>query len=186
MSEPNETTELGGGVLGLIVESETHGRQVIRIDAVDYPLVAAHRWHVQSAGGTLYACTNAPSSGRTRVLRMHRLLVNPGPGLVVDHRNGDGLDNTRANIRECTQRQNTLNRGPDGGNRHGFKGVAWAPELGKFRGRITVGGRTRWLGCHVTAEAAARAYDVAAVELFGEFAKTNGMLGLLPAETSAA
>lgn len=177
----NAVIALADGAVGLIVESRAHGRQIITVDAEDCPAVSRYRWYVDnpSGNGSLYAATNGRAAGGPRTLRMHRLLVNPAPGMVVDHRNGDGLDNRRENLRACEQRKNVLNRVPDHNNRNGFKGVYWSEALGQFRARITLDRRTRWLGSHDTAESAARAYDAAALELFGEFARTNAMLGLL-------
>jgi hypothetical protein len=98
------------------------------------------------------------------------------PGERVDHRDGDGLNCRRQNLRHVT---NSLNQA----NKHHvwsaskFKGVT--KRATRWRAYITVDGKFRSLGSHATAEEAARAYDKAAREAFGEFACTNEDLGLL-------
>lgn len=88
---------------------------------------------------------------------------------LVDHRNRDGLDNRKdCNLREATKAQNLMNQGPRGGASQ-YKGVAYHAKTGKWRARI----KQQALGLHATEEAAARAYDAAAREQFGEFARLN-------------
>ena len=98
----------------------------------------------------------------------------------VDHRNGNALDNRRANLREATRSQNSANRRVPRTNKCGLKGVRF--EAKRWRADIKVGGTSRYLGRFDTAEDAARAYDVAAREAWGEFAALNFPL---PEETAA-
>ena len=112
---------------------------------------------------------------------MHRLILGCGPGEEVDHRNGNGLDNRRGNLRPATHALNQANVRRVRA-KSGFKGVSrWVrPSPRPWRAHITVKGRMKFLGAFATPEEAARAYDAAARELFGEFACTNEDLGLLP------
>lgn len=81
-----------------------------KVDRADLPLVAQHRWHMVRCGQQRYAATNVPKDGGGyKRLYMHRLLAGVD-GLLVDHFNRDGLDNTRANLRPCDYTQNNLNR----------------------------------------------------------------------------
>ncbi len=92
------------------------------------------------------------------------------PSQFIDHINGDRSDNRIFNLRECSRLQNNCNSRSFG--KCGFKGVS--TDKGRWRARIGVSGRKmRFLGLHDTPEAAARAYDRAARELWGDFAKLN-------------
>ncbi|WP_168204886.1 HNH endonuclease signature motif containing protein [Noviherbaspirillum sp. UKPF54] len=101
------------------------------------------------------------------------------PGMDVDHINRDKLDNRPENLRLATTAQNRANIGKQRNNSTGFKGVFL--DKGKFRAKIKTNGTQRFLGSYRTAEAAAVAYDKAAVVAFGEYAMTNSQMGLLAA-----
>ncbi len=95
------------------------------------------------------------------------------PSIEVDHKDGNGLDCRRHNVRPATKQQNQANRGPRANNASGFKGVSWFPRQRRWYARIGVDGRNLYLGVYESAAAAARAYDAAARTHFGEFAKLN-------------
>ena len=100
-------------------------------------------------------------------------------GMDVDHINRDKLDNRPENLRLATTAQNRANIGKQRNNSTGFKGVFL--DKGKFRAKIKSNGTQRFLGSYSTAEAAATAYDSAALAAFGEFAMTTARMGLLAA-----
>ncbi len=147
-----------------------------RIDAVDVALVAGYNWYGEPRydGIGWYAMRTR----NKRLLQMHRVIlgIEDKPEMLPDHRDGDGLNNTRANLRSATREQNALNR-RSFRNSTGFKGVSLAVNTGKYVATITVGKKSKQLGSHDTAELAARAYDLAAIAAHGEFATTNEMLG---------
>lgn len=97
----------------------------------------------------------------------------------VDHINRDKLDNRPENLRLATTAQNRANTGKQRNNSTGYKGVFL--DKGKFRAKIKTNGTQCFLGSYGTAEAAAAAYDSAALAAFGEFAMTNAQMGLLAA-----
>ena len=139
------------------------------VDAADWPRVAPLKWSafVNRRNGRVYA--RSMTLGRN--VWMHRFILGVGDGADVDHRNGDGLDNQRENLRACTSQQNQMNRGPNRNNRSGFKGVR--QFKGRWSAQIRTDGKSRHLGYYDTAEEAAGAYDRAAAEHFGEFAWLN-------------
>lgn len=94
-------------------------------------------------------------------------------GFVIDHRNSNGLDNTRRNLRASTLTQNTHNARKQIRNNSGFKGVSWHKQSGSWRARIKVNNKEVALGLFATVEAAALAYDAAAVKYRGDFARLN-------------
>jgi hypothetical protein len=146
------------------------------IDASDAPLICEQRWRVQLAKcGLKYAV----SGTRPRVVLLHRMLLDAEKGQIVDHINGDGLDNRRSNLRFATHSQNMANRKVA---RDGCKGVWFDKRDGCWRAELHLGGKKVALGTFPTEADAARAYDRAALAAYGTFARTNAMLGLFADE----
>jgi hypothetical protein len=141
------------------------GEHCAIIDDADLPIIQVHRWHISSKDGHAYAGTWI----RNAHVRMHRLIIGATKGAVVDHINGNTLDNRRSNLRVCTHRQNLANSGARTGR---FKGVSHTRH-GGWRATIHIGKKQTHLGIFETEEAAARAYDAAAIRLHGEFARLN-------------
>lgn len=121
------------------------------------------------------------STGRA-LFQVHRiawaLMTGEWPDHRVDHENNDAADNTWTNLRLATSGQNSCNRASVDGAVP-FKGVYLIKRSGKFAAQIKFEKVWEWLGLHPTAEAAARAYDTRAIQLHGEFARTNQSMGLL-------
>jgi hypothetical protein len=148
------------------------------VDAADYDFLMQWKWHI--CGGkrerTWYAARNAPISRgkqiQTRVM-MHREILGAEPGTRIDHIDGDGLNNTRKNLRFCTHQQNLCNRPAQINNTSGYKGVYWHKRASKWVAQISENGKRKYLGRFANAEDAAHAYDAAAKELYGEFARLN-------------
>lgn len=139
------------------------------VDADDYERVmTAGTWQARPSARSAYAQRTIYFPGGRRTLGLHTFLTG---WARVDHRNGDGLDNRRKNLREATAKQNSANRQLNLNSATGFKGVGL--DRGRWRARIQVDGRLQHLGSFDTPEEAAHAYDAAALELFGEFARPN-------------
>lgn len=158
---------------------------VALVDATDVAVIERHTWYAvapdRDGPGRVYAMAKPYVRGTRRqpTVWMHRLLMAPAPGLVVDHRDGNGLNNCRANLRLCTQSQNNANMRVVR-SATGYKGV-YRGRNGRIFAAYQSKGRSIRIGAFDTAEAAAKAYDEAVAAEFGEFAATNRALGLLAA-----
>ncbi|OHB59233.1 MAG: hypothetical protein A2173_09735 [Planctomycetes bacterium RBG_13_44_8b] len=126
------------------------------VDADDYDELNKTRWYSVKAGETFYAVRSiytdrfVPGMDRRKkrtTVKMHRQIMRPGEGLVVDHINHNGLDNRRANLRCVTQRENSLNR-RDRKKRGQSKyiGVYWCKDHKKWRVRICINGVKEHIG----------------------------------------
>lgn len=152
------------------------------VDDLDYEDLNAYKWHARkphSNTTTVYAFRSKPipgikyKNGKTKrtMVQMHRHLLNAPRNLDVDHIDGNGLNNTRENLRLATKFQNIANSKLNKRNTSGFKGVSRSGSA--WRARINVHGKEISLGAHTTVEKAAKAYDAAARKYFGEFARLN-------------
>lgn len=152
---------------------------VALVDDEDYERVSAHKWCAavqRRADGTfrVYAVRNdVRINGKQQKIRLHRFILTAPCGMVVDHINGNTLDNRRANMRICSHAENGCNRRAQGGGKSYFKGVVWNKQRGKWEAQVWSKGRRVYAGLFTCEEDAARAYDAKATRLFGEFAKTN-------------
>jgi hypothetical protein len=146
---------------------------VARVAPEDFAAMNAHLWYAVRWHQSYYAVRGVWSDGRCRMELMHRVLTDAAPGEQVDHRDGDGLNNCRANLRIASHAQNQHNRGPLRTNASGYKGVHFRLDNHNWRAVIIANRRTYRLGVFATAEEAAHAYDAAALKLHGPFARLN-------------
>lgn len=166
-----------------VIISLTRGKTTV-IDDESSELVAPFKWHAHlSPSGTWYARTTVPvaipeSDVVKRItLGMHRLILNAGPGEMVDHWDGDGLNNQRQNLRMCTRSQNRENTRRRKKSASGFIGVRIDRRCERFQAIIGVNGQQIHLGMFGSPIEAALAYNLAAIRYFGEFAQINQMDG---------
>lgn len=154
----------------------TRGYSAI-VDDEDHDYLMQWKWYVfiRSDKRTPYAVRNAKytPSGRG-VIMMHRLLFCPlGDGVFVDHINRNGLDNRKCNLRKYTKSENAANAQYKSGLTSRFRGVCWFRETSKWRAQIHMNRKKVTLGYFTNEIDAARAYDRAAINQWGEFAIIN-------------
>lgn len=158
----------------------TKGYEAI-IDADDYEKVSQFKWHTvfKRAGGKPYANTSMHISGssenrKKRNITMHRFIIPTPSNLQIDHINGDTLDNRKENLRQVTNSQNHMNIGKMKKQCSSkYKGVSLRKGTGKWRSLIKRNGKAIELGLFSTELEAAKAYNDAAIEFHGTFAKLN-------------
>lgn len=148
----------------------TKGYEAV-IDAADVDLVSGVNWCAHVVGRTAYAVRTARKGGRNQTLYMQRIVISAGRNDHVDHWDGNGLNNTRANLRTASVSQNMHNQRRRNDNASGFKGVGFRKTDGKWRARIADKGQRVNLGLFGCPTAAAIAYARASQRLHGEFGR---------------
>jgi len=145
---------------------------VALVDDDDAPAVlAAGKWHANLCRGRWYARGAHVVDGHRRKVYLHTLLTG---WPYVDHIDGDGLNDCRANLRPATHAQNIANQRHRTGTSSKYRGVSYWRRDGTWRAYIArPDGRFRHLGYFPTPELAAAAYDVAAIAQWGEYARPN-------------
>ena len=145
------------------------GGYYAKVSEEDFDSLKVYLWRPFKQGNKVYAIT-----GKSPQVFMHRFILNvTDPKIVVDHKDHDGLNNQRDNIRTCTQHQNGMNCRSTIGSKSKYLGVSWYKAYGKWSAQIHFMYKKKFLGYYEIEEDAARAYDAAAKELFGEFANPN-------------
>ena len=139
----------------------------VLIDSRDYEYYNQWKWSLGQWG--------VKRSNNNRNIYLARLIMNCPSNFVVDHINGNSLDNRRSNLRICTSRENSFNSSIAKNNVSGFKGVSKHKLTGKWESRIGVNRKKLHLGLFNNKRTAAMAYNIAAKKYFGEFAKLNDL-----------
>ena len=135
----------------------------------DYEKVNQHKWCYDCLD---YAVRN---KGQSKKQRMQNFILNPPIGFIIDHINGNGLDNRRNNLRIATQSQNRANSIINKNNTSGHRGVYWYKPYNKWMVMIMVNYKQIFLGYHIDKLKAVRIYNKSAIKYFGEFAKLNNI-----------
>jgi hypothetical protein len=151
----------------------TQGKTAI-VDDADYDWINQWKWIAHRDGKKWYADRTENGLLGPKTIKMHRLILG-NTSKETDHINGNGLDNRRSNLRECSTSENQRNKSKRDSNTSGYKGVSFNKFAKKFHAQIRVNGRRIHLGYFRTAEEAAIAYDDAAKIYHGNFANVNGI-----------
>lgn len=151
----------------------TQGKVAI-VDDEMYDYLNQWKWYANKLKGKYYAVRNLRINKKyAGCLLMHRVIMNPIKGFVVDHVNGITLDNRKVNLRNCTHGDNMKNQKLSIRNKTGFRGVTWHKNNKVFESRIRSNNISYHLGTFNNAIDAAKIYNEAAIKYHGEFAKLN-------------
>ena len=158
-------------------EIELTKGQVAYVDDEDFEWLNQWKWFTRVRGHLLYVSRyiKQPSGKRERI-HMHREIMHPSVGVIIDHIDGNGLNNQKSNLRLCNKAQNKMNSIAHRGSSSKYKGVALR-ENGKWRSIIRINKKLLHLGTFVSEVEAAEAYNRMATELFGDFARLNQLTG---------
>lgn len=144
--------------------------QFAMVDNADFDWLSQFKWYAQKWRNGYYAAR--VDNGTIR--RMHQVIMNPAAGLEPDHRDHNGLNNQRYNLRNVTHAQNTQNRRPKRNGSSSYRGVSWNKESKNWQVHIRpTGQKIKILGRFASETDAARAYDARAIEEYGEYAYLN-------------
>lgn len=159
----------------MAIEIPVGKSHIALVDEADADLVRGFKWYPHTSHGpVIYARAEMLIDGKRVRFAMHRVILDLRPGELTDHLDGNGLNNQRANLRLCTHSENMRNRRKrKRSDSSPYKGVY--AKSGRWVAMIRDSERKRqvMIGVFDDPIAAAKAYDVEAVRLFGEFALTN-------------
>jgi len=170
----------------ILLNSRDGTRLCARVSAQDYSYLVQFPWSRQTVtrkdgSATYYARSKVKLWNKWVEVSMHRIILGlqcsiTGRSLSplqADHKDGDGLNNTRSNLRAATHSQNGANKRKQPGSSR-YKGVSWRTQNQKWRAYIRASGKQKHLGFFSTELEAACAYDRSAKEQHGQFALLNG------------
>lgn len=151
-------------------EIELSRGMVALVDDADYDALKAFAWTAKPAKNTHYALHSWCRGGKRGNVLMHRMIMQPPPGMIIDHKDRNGLNNTRANLRICTAKENGKNSPKRGANL--YKGVKLTTK-GRWQTDIGFNGRAKYIGSFDDPITAALAFDLAGPIFHGEFHYPN-------------
>lgn len=151
-----------------------------KVDDDDFRKYAIYRWHVGFGGKNKKYPRPMRGSHKGKYFYLYREITNCPKGMMVDHINGDTLDNRKCNLRICNRSENLLNSSFNKNNTSGFKGVIWHSQNKKWQAKATINKKQIYFGSSNDKVEAAKMYDEGITKLFGELCFTNKKLGLLP------
>lgn len=138
--------------------------KIALIDDVDLELTSKYKWYLHTGSKKPYVYTN---DGKGNSLLLHRLITSAPKGKVVDHINGNGLDNRRNNLRICSISENLVNQGPQKNNKSGVKGVSW--NMGQWLVQVKYKNKRVYAKRFKSLEQAREAYKIIATKYYGRY-----------------
>ena len=151
--------------------------KVVLVDDSDFEWLNQWKWQWKSGDRSIFGYahrTQRIKGTKSKLhIKMHRLIMQAKEGQFIDHKNGNGLDNRRSNLRLCTLSQNNQNFPLSISNKSGYKGVSWHKGAKRWRVTIKLEKKQKSLGYYHDLKKAAIAYNKGAKQYFGEFARIN-------------
>ena len=144
----------------------THSKKAI-VDDEDFEYLNKWKWHFDGH----YA--RRRDYKPNKLIRMHTQIIKIPLGKETDHKNGNKLDNRKENLRIASRSENLMNKSMQKNNTSGFRGVYWSKIVSKWMAYIKKNGKRYHLGYYINIYDAAKAYNLAADKMFGEFARFN-------------
>lgn len=158
-------------------EIELSRGKVALVDSEDWEYLNKFNWHTSNSSSKHTPLTSwrAYRKINKRRVGMHNIIMNCPKGMLIDHINHDGLDNRKSNLRICTPAQNSINKRNSPLRNNNYKGVKWLEHQQRWCVRMgsTKSGTAKYVGTYDTEIEAAKAYNNAAIEMYGEFACLN-------------
>lgn len=158
-------------MIAIPVQSKVYGEKLFFIDGEDLEKVDKYKWFA-AYDKTIDNYYIMSSTKKPKRLRLHRFIMDCPEGMVVDHIDGNTLNNCKSNLRICTMKENAKNKKPYKNKTHSkYKGVHKSGN--KFELQMNINGKYKYIGTYKTEEEAALKYNELAKEHYGQFARLN-------------
>jgi hypothetical protein len=169
------------------ISTRKHPNVFALVDDEDFAYLTQWKWSAEKRKHGFYAIRSVAADGKRTTRRMHIEIMGANSAPEIDHWDGDGLNNQRANLRRCTESQNQGNRRIRNSAKKTskYKGVCWSAKYGTWSAHIRQDEKQKKVGNFVTEKAAAGAYNRAAIALYGEFAHINTEICMSDADIDA-
>lgn len=158
----------------ILCRSKKYGDHFAQVDDADFEILNRFKWYLKvCTKGNIYCRAPIYKNGKRINILMHRFLLDCSIGEIIDHKDGNGMNNQRSNIRRCTHQQNAQNYRTPLTNKSGFKGVSFYKPTGKYVVYVKSNKKNLNVGYFTDLITAAHAYNEAAKKYYGEFANLN-------------
>jgi hypothetical protein len=154
------------------MDTKKYGIKIIYIDDEDYNKIKKYVWFIKKLRSNYYAWSSIRINGKSKTIQMHQIIMGNVKNKIIDHKNMNGIDNRKCNLRFCTYSENRMNTQARKDNKSGLKGVSFFKNINRWIARIMITDKSIYLGCYKTAKKAHLAYCEAAKKYHGEFART--------------
>ena len=174
--KPNKIIYQDRNIIKILIESVKYGNFEFIIDVEDYDKIKNFRWNVKHNKKMFYVFTRVRKNNFDSSILLHRIILGvDNPKIQIDHKDHDGMNNKKNNLRKCSASQNQCNVYIRSNNKSGYKGVSWCNEANKWRANITHQYNRFHLGLFSNKIDAALAYNKAAIKYHKEFAVLNNV-----------